>query len=96
MIKKMGVILIVIALLANIIYADTLIYTYDAATDDTTLAINGQEVDSNELELRNLNDNWKAISVQIGNNGWSVTCKNSGNGCLDTIKETADTWELLY
>jgi len=96
MIKKMGVILIVIALLANIIYADTLIYTYDAATDDTTLVINGNEVDPNVPDRTSLNDNWKATIVQMGENGWSVTCEDSGSGCWDTIKETNEKWHLLY
>lgn len=92
--KIVGIV-IIIALLANIVYADTLIYTYNATNDERTVVINDERIDLNDPILKDLNNGWKATIVEIGNDGWSVTCVNSGSGCWDVIEETNLKWQML-
>jgi|GEM_PF-6798915 len=95
--KKIILLLTVLILLScGILYSDTVTYSYDAGKSEITILLNGKEIQPDDPLIMSPNTDWSAYNVQMGSNGWSVSCENSGNGCLDTIEETQLAWLMLY
>lgn len=91
-----SIITVLILLSCGILYSDTVTYSYDAGKSEITIFLNGQEIQPDDPILEGLNTDWRAYNVQMGSNGWSVDCENSGSGCVDTIEETQIIWLMLY